>query len=271
MMKSKKTQTKLSLLWLKHFEVRGLILGFVYVLLMISIGQISHQKNNLNHQKSANIGEGLNLSHLLKDVKKVRRESRYDSKIAELSASLLVRTRYEQCSALLIDEQMIITQGDCAQSLGFDHLQGQTWRVSSNQSNRVKHLQNDHRLHAKVIKSQVHPNLGLAVHLLDQALPYAPLNLPKAQHSYGYHESGKLNLTQIKSSEFAGFIVYRHPTNGKLILSGKKQKSRYIPFNSEALAWLDSSQQSLLEFKAAMPKIEKPSFSPDTQLIISKL
>jgi hypothetical protein len=63
-MKSKKTQIKLSLLWLKHFEVRGLILGFLYVLVMISIGQMSHQKTNLNHQKSANIGEALNLSYL---------------------------------------------------------------------------------------------------------------------------------------------------------------------------------------------------------------
>ena len=235
--------------WFKHYEVRGLIFGLIYVLLLITIGQLASYYTALNHRQSTQTGQELQLKVLLKSIPKVKRESRYDSSINELSALLKVRTRYEQCPALLIHENVIITGGDCAQSLGFDHLKGQTWRVSSPKSDRVKHLQHNAKLRAKVIKSMVNPKLKLAVHVLDKALPYAPLDLPQVKLNLPYSELLKKPINLLNSRRFAGFIVYRNQNNGKLLLSGRTKNAQSVPFKYEAITWLNDAKNALLAAK----------------------
>ena len=265
MVDSAKNLTRVLYSWLKQYDVRGFIFGLIYVLLLITVGQVTSQYTAVSHRKSAQIGQQLELRTLLRSIPKVRRESRYDSVIKDLSAVLKVRTHYEQCPALLIHANLIVTGGDCAQSLGFDHLKGQSWRVSLPRNHKINHLNHNPRLRAKVVKSLVNPQLQLAIHVLDQELPYAPLNLPQTgiKNSHFEHTNQKVDL--VHSHEFSGFLVYRDQVSGSLLLSGRIKNTRYKPFNMEAITWLNSTKQSLL----ALEQEQAPS--TNDHLMISKL
>ena len=251
--------------WPKQYEVRGFIFGLIYVLLLITVGQVTSQYTAVSHRKSAQIGQHIELGTLLKSIPKVRRESRYDSVITNLSAVLKVRTHYEQCPALLIHANLIITRGNCAQSLGFGHLKGQSWRVSLPRNHKINHLNDNPRLRAKVVKSLVNPQFQLAIHVLDQELPYAPLNLPQTgiRNSNFEHTNQKVDL--VHSHDFSGFLVHRDQVSGSLLLSGRIKNARYKPFNMEAITWLNRAKQSLLTLE--QEKIP----STNANLMISKL
>ena len=186
------------------------------------------------------------LNHLMSKrhpMPKLRRQSKYAT-YENLTGILQVSSRFETCTAILLHERMIMTEGICAQPLGFDYLKGKSWYATA------KHLKVGHAAHyknlkAKVIESKVNPRLQLAIHLLDKPLPFAPLTIPKV-HSEYQNKAEQKTIATIQSFQTTQFVISRSPKGPMKWVTGRSQGNRFIPFSNDEKQWIKYVQKKLL-------------------------
>jgi hypothetical protein len=238
--------------------IQRIAFSTLYVMVCLLIGYFSN--SSTPHEQNARYqSSGIKFRTLKTHYPRVRRHSRYSHDMSRLTGVLQVRSRHEQCTAVLIHERMLLTEGNCARSLGFDALKGQSWSATSQHiPHRVRaRFQGD--LKAKIIESRVNPTLKLAVHQLDKALPYAPLHLSvDIDHPLeGYHE-WSTNRVDRRIRQFGSFIVSRKQNSAKVIILGRSKGHRFEPLANEAAKWIDYAQSQLTQSHLSDPKDLKP-------------
>jgi hypothetical protein len=239
--------------------IQRIAFSTLYVIVCLLIGYL-FSSSTPHEQKARYQSSGVKFSALKTHSPRVRRHSRYSHDMSRLTGVLQVRSRHEQCTAILIHERMILTEGNCARSLGFDALKGQSWSATSQHIPHRIHARFQGDLKAKVIESRVNPALKLAVHQLDKALPYAPLHISvDIDHPlYEDHHEWSANRVDRRVRQFGSFIVSRKQNSAKVIILGRSKGHHFEPLTNEATKWIHYAQNQLTQSHLSYPKDLRP-------------
>ena len=256
---------------------RYLFVGALYVLILIGISCIWNFSNSLD--QSLNPSE--ELSALIQPSRaavddsgpspsarrafpKVRRSSTYA--ITDRPTGVISLTsRREACTAILIHEQLILTEGVCAQAFGQGRTRGQHW-VATAKYLSPKSISSRFRprsLSARVVESEVHPRLKLAVHLLDRPLSFVPLKLgssndtvPSAKPLMEFTHK----YTSSYSSRHGNFVLSQDHRGMMAMIRGRIQSGHYRSFTHFELTWLEEAQAL---FGGRLERIGEKRFAGD--------
>ena len=224
---------------IQNQQLRCVGLGVFYVIALIILGQYcsatTSHKNELKH-----LNAGLRFDRLKSSTDQIRRQSKYAQHINQPTGVLKLWSAHEQCTALLLSERLILTEGNCAQALDFSAYTGQGWMATSQHLPRHVHRKLQSTLEAKIMTSRVHPTHKLAIHLLDRALPYAPIKLlPAPRRTFAWQTEEKpQDIVKTQTRQFGPFVLGRHKNNADIIVLGRSTGQRFSPLLNEERNWI---------------------------------
>lgn len=220
--------------------LRSIGLGLFYVMILIALGQYCSTTISRENE-SQQLNAGLRFDEVNPLLYQVRRQSRYVQHINRPSGILNVRSTYEQCTAILLSDRLVLTAGNCAKALDLPVLKGRRWSAISKHLPKYFYTQSQSTLEAKIIKSHIHPAHQLAIHLLDQPLPYVPIMLPLGHsHLSNWQKTERISdgIDKQHTRQFGQFLIGRQKNSADLIVLGRLDQQIFNPLLSEELGWI---------------------------------
>lgn len=242
---------------------RQFLIGAIYVLGLVMLSSLwssssALDQNNHHYERvgSSALSQGSSITgvheYTRRQVFRVRRQSTYA--ITERPTGVIsLKSRREQCTGVLIHERVVLTEGVCAQALAQAYSKSQIWTASSKY---VAQKDGARTTPARVIKSEVHPRLQLALHLLDQSLPYAPLELI-SERELSTASARLRERTLIRSSSqsirHGDFVLSQNKVGMMNLIRGRFQNGQYLPLSNIELAWIKDAELVLRKSVESIP------------------